>query len=201
MYFLERDLQLPMPAIRNVDSIVAREGTIDDLPLLSAVQNPERARREAQERLQRGDRWFIAVERTTGKLTNYRWVSLSRAYIPELNRDIVVQPGQAYVYDLETLPEFRRRGIEAVTRQFTYDSLLRQYGISRIVVYIRADNRPSLQAGRQYLTAISRVWFACVNGVVYVYSKPNERMPALRPASHDRPAQAAFLARGSSSLR
>src|SRR5262249_29954798 len=158
-YFLERHLNVPMPQLQPIDGIDVREGTLSDVSLLNTMENPERRRDQAVWRLKQGDRWFIGVEKSSGKLTNYRWGSLTRGFIPELNRNLVLAPGEAYVYDLETLAEFRRRGIEGFTRQFTYNTLLHKYGVQRIVVYVLADNRASLQAGRQYLTAITRVWF------------------------------------------
>jgi ribosomal protein S18 acetylase RimI-like enzyme len=200
MYFLERHLNVPMPQLQPMNGIDVREGTLSDVPLLNAMENAGPRKDQAVQRLKQGDRWFIGIEKPSGKLTNYRWVSLTRGFIPELNRDLVLKPGEAYVYDLETLPEFRRRGIEGITRQFTYNTLLNNYGVQRIVVYILADNRASLQAGRQYLTAITRVWFMRVRGRVFTYAPQNTRMPALAPSSAQS-LHAALFARSSNSLR
>jgi hypothetical protein len=192
LYFLERDLSLPMPPLEPISTIVPREGTLSDIPLLSVLPNAARHKHEAADRLMRGDRWFIGIDRVTGKLTNHRWISFTRTFIPELNRDLVVKPGQAYVYDLETAPEFRRRGIEAIMRQFTYDSLRRSYGVRSIVVYICADNHASLRAGRQYLTTICRVWFAQIGDASYIVAGKDRRMPDLRPIARPVVNQAAF---------
>ncbi len=200
LYFLERDLSLPMPSLEPNNTIVAREGTLADVHLLDTLPHAQRNKKEAVARLQRGDYWFVGIDKASGKLANYRWVSLNRAFIPELNCDLIVKPGQAYVYDLETAVEFRRRGIEATTRQFTYDTLRRRFGAKSIIVYILADNYASLRAGRQYLTATSRIWFIRIRGSVFKYAKRNAKLPEFRPAVLHAP-QAALRARPSSSLR
>lgn len=200
MYFLQRDLRLPMPPLEPNLTLVAREGTLSDVHLLDAMPNPERHKRQAIERLMGGDHWFIGIDKSTGKLANHRWVSLRRAFIPELNRDLIVRPSQAYVYDLETTPEFRRRGIEATTRQFTYDVLHQQYGVNDIVAYILGDNYASLRAARHYLTIICRVWFIRIGQSIYMFSRENRNMPELKPA-YCLKHQAALRARPSNSLR
>ena len=201
MYFLDRDLSTKMPSLKAVEGIVTREGTLADLDLLDTVENPDRAKNEAAERLTIGDRWVIAVEEATGKLANYRWISMSSAYVPELSCDLIVRPGQAYLYNLETLPEFRRRGIEVLTRQYTYTMLYRRCGIQHVVAYIRADNYASLKAARRYLTPIARVWYVRFRGKVRIFMRPNERMPELRASSDSSSLQAAVLTRTSRSLR
>src|SRR5579884_12606 len=120
LYFLERDLGLPMPRLEPNSNVVAREGTLSDIHLLDQLSDADRRKDQAIERLRRGDHWFIGVDRASGKLMNHRWVTRTRSFIPELARDIIVNPGQGYIYDMETVPEFRRQGIEAVMRQFTY---------------------------------------------------------------------------------
>jgi hypothetical protein len=200
LYFLERELSLPMPSLEPNSTIVAREGTLADVHLLDALPHAKRNKTVAVARLKRGDHWFVGIEKATGKLANYRWASLNRAFIPELNRDLIVQPGQAYIYDLETAAEFRRLGIEATTRQFTYETLRRRFGVNRIIVYIRADNYASLCAGRQYLTATSRIWFVRVRGSVFTHVRRNSKLPEFRPAAALTP-HAALRAHPSSSRR
>jgi ribosomal protein S18 acetylase RimI-like enzyme len=74
-----------------------------------------------------------------------------------------LKPGEAYVYDLNTLPEFRRRGIDAYTRHYTY-SYLRETGYKRILAYIHGDNHPSLNASKRLLQHIGRVWYIQARG-------------------------------------
>src|SRR4051812_13202510 len=80
LYFLERDLSLEMPPLEPNQSIVAREGTLADIHLLDLMPNAARHKREAVERLTGGDHWFVGIDKATGRLTNHRWVSTSRAF-------------------------------------------------------------------------------------------------------------------------
>jgi ribosomal protein S18 acetylase RimI-like enzyme len=158
LVFTECDLTKPFPEAKAVAGIILREGTIKDAPIFA---DPELART----RFRQGHRSFMGIEEKTGKLANYRWVNTSAAYIPELERYLILGPKDAYVYDLNTLPEFRRRGIDACTRHYTY-SFLRDSGYTRIYAYIHGDNRASLQASRHLLRPIGRVWYLQPRGCV-----------------------------------
>jgi GNAT superfamily N-acetyltransferase len=158
LVFFECDLRKPMPERRELPSIVIREATTQDAAMFSdqAV---------FFERLAEGHRCFMGIEKATGRLTNYRWVSTVSAYFPELQRHLILKPGEAYVYDLRTLPEFRRLGIDAYTRHRIY-SYLRDTGYTKIYAYIHGDNRPSLNAGRTLLRSIGRVWYFELRGCI-----------------------------------
>jgi ribosomal protein S18 acetylase RimI-like enzyme len=200
LYFLQRDLSMPMPPLKPVEGIVVREATLQDIHLLDSVENAAVRKEQASERLQRGDLWFVGIEKKTGRLTNYRWASLTSGFIPELNRELILNPGEAYVYDLETLPQFRRRGIESLTRQYSYSRLFQRYGIHRIIVYVLAENHASLQAGRQYLTPIVRAFYVQFRSKVYAFVPRSLEMPRLE-LPLEGSAHAEFRARNSSSLR
>ena len=156
LVFIESDLTRPLPEARAVPGIVAREARIDDAKLF-----------ENQalflDRFRRGQRCFIGVESGTGKLTNYRWVNQTSAYVPELDRYLILKPGEVYIYDLHTLPEFRKRGIDAYTRYYTY-SYLRDTGYRKVIAYIHGDNQPSLQASRHLLKRIGRIGYIQFRG-------------------------------------
>src|SRR5215468_7450394 len=109
LVFIECDLQNPMPERRVVPGVIVREATANDAILFAE-------RDVFFKRFNEGHRCFMGIEEATGKLMNYRWVNPSAAYIPELRRFLMLQPTEVYVYDLKTLPEFRRRGIDAYTR-------------------------------------------------------------------------------------
>jgi hypothetical protein len=101
-----------------------------------------------------------------------------------LDRQLVVGPDQAYFYDLYTLPEFRRRGIDGYSRQTLYTHLHREFGIQRVIVYICADNYPSLQAARPFLQRIGRIWYIQIGRFeTHLFTRFRNRMPELRPAS------------------
>jgi ribosomal protein S18 acetylase RimI-like enzyme len=151
LVFIECDLLKLKPERREVAGIVVREATAADVELFED-------RKTFFERLQAGHRCFMGIEEATGKLTNYRWVCTSSAYIPELQRHLKMKPWEAYVYDLNTLPEFRRRGIDAFTRHWIYTHL-RDSGFRKVYAYIHGDNQPSLKASRHLLEPIGRVWY------------------------------------------
>jgi ribosomal protein S18 acetylase RimI-like enzyme len=158
LVFIECDLLEPMTERRDVPGIVVREATIDDAPLFQD-------RETFVERLSSGHRCFMGIEETTGKLTNYRWVQTSATYIPELQRYLLLKPGEVYIYDLKTLPEFRRRGIDAFTRHWIYTHL-RDEGYTKVLAYIHGDNAPSLKASRILLKPIARIWYIQLRGSV-----------------------------------
>lgn len=133
-----------------------REATLDDVNFFED-------RELFLKRLKEGHRCFMGIEEATGKLTNYRWVNSSTALVPELHQYLVLKPGEAYVYDLNTLPEFRRRGIDAYTRHCIY-SYLRDNGYTKIYAYVHGDNRPSLKAASILLTPIARIRYIHVRG-------------------------------------
>ena len=101
------------------------------------------------QRFARGDRWFVGIDASNGRLANYRWVTTAWELIPELGRNVVPQPGETFIYALYTLPEYRRRGIDSFTRQYTYDLLHRTSGIRRVLASIFDDNKASFRASRR----------------------------------------------------
>jgi GNAT superfamily N-acetyltransferase len=164
LVFIECDLRKPMPERREIPGIVLREATMEDVDLFED-------RALFLKRLREGHRCFMGIEDATGKLTNYRWVNSSAAYIPELEQYLVLRRGEAYVYDLNTLPEFRRRGIDAYTRHCIY-SYLRDNGYTKIYAYVHGDNRPSLKASTILLTPTARIRYIQLRGCrPFVFSR------------------------------
>jgi hypothetical protein len=151
LVFIECDLRRPMPERREISGLTVREATPGDAFMFA---DPDLL----LERLNRGHRCFMGIEEATGKLTNYRWICSGSADIPELRRHMLLKPGEAYAYDLNTLPEFRRRGIDAYTRHWIY-SHLRDTGYTRVYAYIHGDNHPSLKASRILLQPVGRVFY------------------------------------------
>jgi hypothetical protein len=156
LVFAEVDLTQPIREVSVVPGIIPREGQVQDASLF---QNPA----VFLERIAQGDRCFMGIEEKTGKLTNYRWITTSPAYIPELDRYLIVQPTTVYAYDLVTLPEFRRRGIDSFMRYYTY-SHLRDSGFTKIYAYIHGDNRPSLKSARQFNREIGCIRYFHIRG-------------------------------------
>jgi hypothetical protein len=156
LVFAECDLSEPMPERRPVPGIILREATVDDAYLFED-------RNVFLQRLEQRNRCFIGIEEATGKLAQQRWVNTSSAYVPELKRWWILRPGEAYAYDLKTMPEFRKRGIDGYSRHHTY-SYLRDIGYTRVVAYIHGDNGPSLRASRHFLKPICRIRYVQLRG-------------------------------------
>jgi ribosomal protein S18 acetylase RimI-like enzyme len=156
LVFIECDLRARFPERRDVRGITFREAKLEDAHLFTD-------RRLFIDRFNQGHRCFMGIEEATGKLTNYRWVNPIAAYVPELHRYLVLKPGEVYVYDLNTLPEFRRRGIDAYTRHCLY-SYLRDTGYTKVWAYIHGDNRASLNASQILLRRVGRVWYVQLPG-------------------------------------
>lgn len=173
LVFTECDLRKPLPEKPPIPGIVMREAVPENAALF---ENPALV----AERLQLGYRCFMGIEEATGKLTNYRWISTSTAYFPELKRRLILKPNEAYAFDLNTIPEFRRRGIDSYTRYYTY-SYLRDSGFNKIYAYIHGDNVASLTASRLFLKPIGRVWYIQPRGFEpLMIGGRGERFPELR---------------------
>jgi ribosomal protein S18 acetylase RimI-like enzyme len=176
LVFSECDLRESLPERQVIPGITVRIATLNDAHLFED-------RETFFERMKEGSRCFMGVEDATGKLTNYRWINTSAAYVPELKRYMVFRSNEAYAYDLNTLPEFRRRGIDRYTRHCTY-SYLREHGYTKLYAYIHGDNYVSLQAARHLLRPIGRVWYIQIRGcnpIMIGGSKPG--LPQLSPVT------------------
>jgi GNAT superfamily N-acetyltransferase len=190
VYLMECDLASDIPKVRPVPGIIAREGFLQDVHLLDGLGDGATKTLDAIERLSRGQRWFIGIDASRGKLANSRWVATAWELVPELERNVILKPGQAFVYDLFTPPEYRRRGIDSFTRQYTYDHLFRFAGIRTVLAHIRAENTVSIKAGRKFLKKIGRVWYFCILGRrTRVFWLPNPKMPTLAPGAPSPVAQ------------
>jgi GNAT superfamily N-acetyltransferase len=149
LVFTECDLRSPMQERQVIPGICFREAALDDAGLFDDQAL-------FLKRMKSGSRCFMGIEEATGKLANYRWVDTSSPYIPELKRHLILKPDEAYAYDLKTLPEFRKRGIDGYTRYYTY-SYLRDIGYTKVYAYIHGDNMPSLRASRHLLRPVARI--------------------------------------------
>jgi ribosomal protein S18 acetylase RimI-like enzyme len=132
------------------------------------------------ERFRNGHRCFVGVDQLTGKLANYRWITVAPEYIPEIGRYLVLKPDELYIYDLYTLPAFRKRGVDAYTRHYAY-SYLKNSGFTKILAYVCGDNVPSLKASRLLLNEVGRVWYVKIRGFKPILrGNPNPALPELR---------------------
>ena len=186
VHFFECDLAIGLPHVRPIPGIIPREAFESDLHLLDGIEDDFQRKADALERFKRGDRWFVGIDQSNGKLTNYRWVASGPTLIPELQSNIVPRPGEVFIYALYTVPEYRRRGIDSFTRHYTYDLLHRTSGVDKVLATIFAGNHASLRASRHFLREIGRVgYIAFHRGRTHVIKSRNPNIPTLEQISSD----------------
>lgn len=116
------------------------------------------------ERFAGGRRCYVAL--VDGLLASYGWVSLREEWISELGMQLHLAPGDAYVWDCASLPEYRGQGLYPGLLGYIAREL-RAEGLRR--VWIGADTgKVASQRG------ITRAGFRPVADVVLT---PGEREP------------------------
>jgi hypothetical protein len=149
----------PAPA-----GISVRLASSSELPQLVAARPPDAGLAELfRERFRRGD-WCVVAVDANDAVARSSWVSTLVTPIPELNMEIMLRPGEAYLYDGYTRRDARRRGIDGVVRCFVFDRL-RATGFTRVYSYCRGDNRPALGAARRWQTPVGEMWFLRFRGL------------------------------------
>jgi ribosomal protein S18 acetylase RimI-like enzyme len=77
-----------------------------------------------------------------GRLAAYGWVSFSEEWIGELRLELQLQPGEAYIWDCVTLPEFRQKGLYSALLVFIAGELRRE-ATRRFWIGADLENLPS----------------------------------------------------------
>ena len=113
-------------------------------------------------RLRRRDRAFAAID-ASGRICHVRWVSTTRVRIPEIERDIVLQPRQAYFYNGYTRHDARQRGIDSFVRRTLFE-MLRSEGITSVCSYVRTDNAAGLRAASRWQRPAGTIRYVAVRG-------------------------------------
>lgn len=132
-----------------------REAHPAELEAVRAGSDPGRAAETLRERFRRGHRCFVA-EGPGGAVGHVRWVTGDPPWVPELRRDLLLAPGDAYFYDGFTRPDARRRGLDGLTRTAIFRAL-RERGFRRAVSYVRADNPAGLRAAARWQRPVGTV--------------------------------------------
>src|SRR5438128_2452102 len=83
LVFFECDLHERLPGVRPVAGILVREAFTSDIDLFVNPEQPS-LRGIALERFRRGERCFAGIDTSSGKLANYRWVTSTAGYLPEI---------------------------------------------------------------------------------------------------------------------
>jgi ubiquinone/menaquinone biosynthesis C-methylase UbiE len=189
--FFERRLDgWTAPADDSSPGFQALQMSAADVGALREGGDPTQDAGELAERFERGDRAFGAVD-TTGRICHVRWVATTRVHIPEVGRDIVLGPRQAYFYNGYTRPDVRRCGIDGLVRNFIFAALQAE-GFASVYSYVRLDNRPGFRAASRWQQAVGTVryirlrrsapWLIAISGA----NIPKLEGPKTRPLSQTR---------------
>lgn len=131
-----------------------------------------------QERLKAGDVCFVAID-AHEKIAHSHWVSTSRAYIPELDMDVILGPGEAYMYNATTRPDVRGRGLFVTVRNF-FVKRLHADGYKTLFFYVRGDNYIGLRTERRWMRSPGKFWYLQVRGLrPLVIGRRSPGMPQL----------------------
>lgn len=103
-FFWERNLAEQIRKVETKMAVEIRLASVNDFRTFPSFRD------EALKRLNNDDLCFVAM--WNGIIVGYLWASLKRkVYIPEFEREIVFNNGEAYLYDGFVFPDFRRKSI------------------------------------------------------------------------------------------
>ncbi len=133
------NLDEPAPAIKpGLPAAFSRVGPESAAALFR--NRDSRTSDEMLKRLASGRRCYVA--RVDNRLAAYGWVSFDEEMVGELNLRLRLLPGEAYVWDCATLPEFRRRHLYSALLVFINQDLHAE-GLCRAWIGSNLDNVPS----------------------------------------------------------
>jgi len=97
----------------------------------------------AEDRFRRGHLCLVA--NAGENVVHLEWVAFDEAYASELERELRIDSGSAYIYDTYTVREYRGLGIapEVMSEAFSH---LYVKGIRRVYTCVPHDNLPSIRA-------------------------------------------------------
>jgi GNAT superfamily N-acetyltransferase len=123
--------------------------------LASAADAPPGWHPEAESRIRDGQ--ACAVARHGRDIVSYCWLTCAPAWAGEIDRFVVPGPGDVYLYEAFTRPEWRGRALfPALLGRLV--SFARARGRQRALIFVLSSNRPSRRA-------IERAGFARFAGV------------------------------------
>lgn len=155
LFVRDLDEPLPEPDPRAAEGEYrAREATGAEVYAVLHGSAPHRNTDTLRERFRRGHLCFVAEG--PGGVGHTRWVTTEPPYLPEVRRNLLLAPGDAYFYDGFTRADARRRGLDGITRCAIFRAL-RERGLRRAVSYVRADNPAGLRAAARWQRPLGTV--------------------------------------------
>lgn len=142
VWVLSKDLLLDEednPA--NTQEFHMRFLTTDSLEAYEAFRPGGRV--SASRRLNAGHRAILVCD--SERIVGCVWAATGRAYVPYLDRDIVLGPHEVYTFDAYTHPDFRRRGVSKIRNLFLIPEY-RRMGYDRAAAIVAFENRPGIRS-------------------------------------------------------
>lgn len=185
--FFMRETDGALPTPHDDAQLEVRLASPAELAALLDACDHTRSEALLRARFERGDFCFAAVHRS-GKIAHCRWLSTRRTYIPELARDVVLRPGEAYFYDGYTRRDMRRHSVDGAVRCNIF-IWLRERGFKRAYSYACADNFAGIKAARRWQKPLDRLFYIRPRGSgTIVLGRRKANLPMLAAA---RPGAAA----------
>jgi ubiquinone/menaquinone biosynthesis C-methylase UbiE len=144
------------------ESMSIGPASINDAEALMMDRSGEEIAREIDQRFSRGDR-CLAIRATDGTILHTRWLTANPTHIPEVNRYVVPQSGQLYMFDGYTRAEARRRGVDSAMRLFIF-RLARDEGMRQVLSYVHSENSTGLKAAQKLQSEVGKVSYVTLLG-------------------------------------
>ncbi|HKZ86534.1 MAG TPA: GNAT family N-acetyltransferase [Anaerolineae bacterium] len=181
LWAVELDRQTPAPVPPRV-AAVFREAHRESAELLAAAMGLPHSEPVVR-RFTTGRRCFAAW--VSDRIAAYGWVSQAAECIGELEREIQLLPGEAYIWDCVTLPSYRRQRLYSALLSHIV-ARLRSESVQRVWIGSSLDNRASIRgfanAGfRPVVTLVyARLFELCGLGAIRHRTAPHQLVNAAR---------------------
>jgi hypothetical protein len=129
-----------MPVIRSECNAAFRQvGPKSARALATAMGSGSLA--EIRKRFSGGRDCFVAWQ--GDKIVSYCWVSFNEEMVGELNLNLSLVPGEAYIWDCATLPGYRQQHLYSALLSFILRELLQKHPVCRVWIGANLDNLAS----------------------------------------------------------
>jgi glycosyltransferase involved in cell wall biosynthesis len=155
--FFRRDIGAAAEGPRRRLPLSVRRATFADLERVLESSDPRRGRDLVVERLARGDWCFLAFD-ADGRPIHSGWATLTRARVPELEKDVLVREHEAYLYDAYTPPSRRGHGAFGFVLDHIFAELQAR-GVKATYSYVRSDDPEGQRSAAQRLRPIGCVHY------------------------------------------
>ncbi len=120
--------------------------TEQDLPHYQQLR-PRQPLAEIAGRLASGQRGFATW--VDGRIGDVSWLATGRVRISYLRRDLILQPGDGYIYDSYTAPDLRARFLYQATSAHVL-RFCQEQGLQRALMLYAPENRAPLAVARRF---------------------------------------------------